>query len=198
MDNASRSERTRKAALQAALDIIARDGPARLTLDAIARESGISKGGVLHQFRTKEAVLKALLEHQLEHYQAFSRRWLAKHGATRAQPELAATIAAARESVGKPDPVAFALVGAVAQEPALLSIVREADAVTVAALRAEAPDPELALLRWSAARGLVLSALLGMCPLSERERTRLFERLLDDAQWPAPAAGGAAPRGKRR
>ena len=37
MDNASRSERTRKAVLQAALTIIARDGPARLTLDAIAR-----------------------------------------------------------------------------------------------------------------------------------------------------------------
>ena len=57
MENAARSERSRKAAIQAALTIIARDGPGRLTLDAIARESGISKGGVMHQFRTKEAVL---------------------------------------------------------------------------------------------------------------------------------------------
>jgi hypothetical protein len=36
MDNASRSERSRNVALDAALVIIARDGPGRLTLDAIA------------------------------------------------------------------------------------------------------------------------------------------------------------------
>ena len=45
MDNATRSERSRNVALDAALVIIARDGPGRLTLDAIARESGLSKGG---------------------------------------------------------------------------------------------------------------------------------------------------------
>lgn len=43
MDNASRSERSRNVALDAALVIIARDGPGRLTLDAIARESGLPK-----------------------------------------------------------------------------------------------------------------------------------------------------------
>jgi Bacterial regulatory proteins, tetR family len=48
MDNATRSERSRNVALDAALVIIARDGPGRLTLDAIARESGLSKGGVMH------------------------------------------------------------------------------------------------------------------------------------------------------
>jgi len=50
MDNATRSERSRTAAIQAALTIIARDGPGKLTFDAIARESGMSKGGLMHQF----------------------------------------------------------------------------------------------------------------------------------------------------
>src|SRR6266436_1598840 len=78
MDNVTRSERSRKAALQAALTIIARDGPGRLTLDAIARESGLSKGGLMHQFRTKEGVLKALLERQMAHFEEFSTRYRAK------------------------------------------------------------------------------------------------------------------------
>src|SRR5882724_3680834 len=78
MDNATRSERSRNAALDAALVIIARDGPARLTLDAIARESGISKGGLMHQFRNKEGVIKALLEHQIQHFGDFSKRYLAE------------------------------------------------------------------------------------------------------------------------
>ena len=43
MDNATRSERSRNAALEAAIAIIARDGPGRLTLDAIARESGSAR-----------------------------------------------------------------------------------------------------------------------------------------------------------
>ena len=34
-----------------------------------------------------------------------------------------------------------------------------------------------------AARGLLLSALFGMSPLSKAEHDRLFARLLDDQQW---------------
>ena len=183
MDNTSRSERTRNAVIQAALAVIARDGPGRLTLDAIARESGISKGGLMHQFRTKEAVVKALLEHQVEYFQDFSRRYMIEHGSAQSEPNLAAQIATMREHVASPHSAAFAILGAVAQEPGLLSITREIDAKTVEAIKAEATDPELATLRWVAARGLTLMALFGMCPLSEEERERLFDRLLDDRQW---------------
>ncbi|KTT89235.1 TetR family transcriptional regulator, partial [Mammaliicoccus sciuri] len=49
-------ERSRKAALDAAITIVTRDGSGCLTPDAIARESGLSKGGVMHQLRIKEAV----------------------------------------------------------------------------------------------------------------------------------------------
>lgn len=58
-DNPSRLERSRKAALDAAITIVTRDGSGCLTPDAIARESGLSKGGVMHQLRIKEAVRRA-------------------------------------------------------------------------------------------------------------------------------------------
>jgi AcrR family transcriptional regulator len=74
MDNATRSERSRNAVLEAALAIIARGSPGRLTLDAITRESDISKGGLIHQFRTKEAVLEALLQRQTEHFEDFAQQ----------------------------------------------------------------------------------------------------------------------------
>jgi AcrR family transcriptional regulator len=183
MDNASRSERSRNATLQAALVIIARDGPGRLTLDAISRESGMSKGAVTHQFHTKEAVLKALLDQQTEYFEEFSRRYLATAGAGRPQPELAAEIAVAREAISKPHSVAFAILGALAKEPNLLADARATSKRKVKAIKAEADDPELALLRWSAARGLILASMFGLCPFSNKEREQLFERLLDDAQW---------------
>ncbi|UTD25653.1 TetR/AcrR family transcriptional regulator [Bradyrhizobium sp. WD16] len=202
MDNPSRSERSRNAALQAALTIVARDGPGRLTLDAIARESGLSKGGVMHQFRTKQAVLKALLEHQTAYFEDFSRQYIAK--TTSSQPELAAQIATLREVIARPRSEAFAILAALADDPGLLAGSRDIDARKVKTLKAEAADPQLALLRWSAARGLALSALFGLCPLADRDRNELFERLLDDAQWttlakrPArrPASPGRAGKAK--
>ncbi len=198
MDNASRSERTRKAAIEAALAIIARDGPGRLTLDAIARESGISKGGVMHQFRTKEAVLRALLEHQIEYFEDFSRKYLAKHSMTQSEPHLAAEIATTRKAVAKPNSVASAILAAVGEDPSLLVVTRELAAKKVKAIKAEAADPELATLRWMAARGLATTALLGMCPLSQEERERLFDRLLDDQQWSALANPGTQSSGHPR
>lgn len=185
MDNPSRSERSRNAALEAALTIIARDGPGRLTLDAIARESGLSKGGLMHQFRTKDAVLKALLERQVEYFEDFARNYRAKAGATSSQPELAAQIATSRETLTKPNSVAFAILGALGQDPNLLSGTREIDAGKVKAIKADAADPQLSLIRWSAARGLALTAMFGLCPLSDKERQQLFDRLLDDSQWTA-------------
>ena len=187
MDNPTRSERSRNAVLQAALTIIARDGPGRLTLDAIARECGMSKGAVTHQFHTKEGVLKALLERQTDYFEDFSRQYMAGAGADKSQPELAAQIATIRQAISEPQSAAFAVLGAVVKEPDLLAITRKLDEKKVKAIKAEAPDPQLALLRWAAARGLALTAVLGLCPFSHKEREQLFERLLADEQWPAPA-----------
>ncbi|MCP3396391.1 MULTISPECIES: TetR/AcrR family transcriptional regulator [unclassified Bradyrhizobium] len=199
MDNASRSERSRNAALDAALAIIARDGPGRLTLDAIARESGLSKGGVMHQFRTKEAVLKALLERQMVRFEQFSTPYRAKARAESENPELATEIATVREAANTPDSAALALLAAMVENPDLMALPRESDVKTIAAIKAEATDPDLALLRWAAARGLLLSELFGMSPLPKAERERLFARLLDDSQWralekPAKPRAGAAPK----
>lgn len=203
MDNPSRSERSRNAALQAALAIIARDGPGRLTLDAIARESGLSKGGLMHQFPTKQAVLKALLDHQIAHFEQFSSQYMAAHADQGSQPELAAQIATSRESTNNSPSIAFAVLGALSQEPGLLSATRNLDKDKIEVIKAEAADPDLALLRWSAARGLALTSMFGMCPMSVKERDRLFERLLDDNQWtalekPAPARVAKPARASAR
>lgn len=186
MDNVTRSERSRNAVLEAAITIIARDGPGRLTLDAIARESGLSKGGLIHQFRTKEEVLKALLQRQTEYFEDFARDYTAKFGAAQSQPLLAAQIATMREAITTPRSIVFALLGAASQEPGLMSDVRRRDVRKIEAIKAEASDADLAILRWAAAWGLMLTAMLGFSPLSKEERGRLFDRLLDDRQWSAP------------
>ena len=53
---------TRDTILDAAQRIAAERGAGRITLDEVARESGLSKGGLLYHFASKEALLQAMLE----------------------------------------------------------------------------------------------------------------------------------------
>lgn len=183
MENSARSQRTREAAVQAALRIIARDGIARLTLDAIARETGVSKGAITHQFKSKHEVLKALLAHELAYYTAFREEELAKGADAATFPTLAVELAISRTLLTNPNSAAFAVMGALAEEPELMAPVRASAAETVSQLRAESQDPDTAVLRWAAARGLALMALFGISPLPQAEQDRLFLRLADDAAW---------------
>jgi AcrR family transcriptional regulator len=190
MDNATRSERTRAAVIQSALAIIARDGAGKLTLDAIARESGISKGGVMHQFRTKQAVLEALLDHQIAHSDERTQAHLAKIDPAGGEANLQAQIAVLREVATDPTSVAFALVSAFAEDPGLLAIVRRSGEPKLQLLKDEAKDQDMALLRYVAARGLAIPALMGMCSLTPEERDHLFDLLQDTARWQGCKAAG--------
>lgn len=49
------------ALLDAAEAVICRESVARLTLDAVAREAGASKGGLMHHFPSKEKLIESLV-----------------------------------------------------------------------------------------------------------------------------------------
>lgn len=185
MDNTARSERTRKLVMDAALEILVRDGPARLTLDAIAREAGISKGGLMHQFRTKSSVIKALLVKQIEYFEQFSQAYIAEHRATSSEPELASQIAVAREAVMNPQQpaVVFAILGVLGEEPELMQMFQDIDCRRSDAIQAEAKDPDMAMLRWFAAQGMHLTSIFGIGVIDDAQRQRLFEMLADSSQW---------------
>ena len=48
--------------IDAAEEVVLRDGVARLTLDAAAAEAGLSKGGVLYHFPTRDALVAGMVE----------------------------------------------------------------------------------------------------------------------------------------
>lgn len=47
-----------------------RQGIANLTLDAVAAEAGMSKGGLLHHFPTKDSLVEALVKRSAENWRA--------------------------------------------------------------------------------------------------------------------------------
>uniref|UniRef100_UPI003F58A4ED TetR/AcrR family transcriptional regulator n=1 Tax=Mycobacteroides chelonae TaxID=1774 RepID=UPI003F58A4ED len=59
--------RTRRALLEAAERALMAHGP-QVSLEVVARDAGVSKGGLLHHFRSREALLRALCEHWIQQY----------------------------------------------------------------------------------------------------------------------------------
>ena len=55
----------RETILDAAEAVVREDGAAHLTLDAAAERAGVSKGGLLYHFKTKEALLQAMIDRHM-------------------------------------------------------------------------------------------------------------------------------------
>lgn len=65
----SRSDHTcRDRVLDATETVIHRDGIGSFTLDAVAAEAGVSKGGLLHHFPSKERLIETLVARSIEQW----------------------------------------------------------------------------------------------------------------------------------
>jgi AcrR family transcriptional regulator len=60
---------TRQRLLEATLRVMHTQGAAALTLDQVAKEAGVSKGGLLHHFPSKDALIEAMLRHLFEQFE---------------------------------------------------------------------------------------------------------------------------------
>src|SRR3954451_17051195 len=60
---------TRNRLLNAAGTVVRRDGPRALTLHAVAAAAGVSKGGLLYHFGTKQELIEALVARWLAEFQ---------------------------------------------------------------------------------------------------------------------------------
>ncbi|MFE8646415.1 TetR/AcrR family transcriptional regulator [Sphingomonas sp. NCPPB 2930] len=52
--------------IETAMDIISNQGVQELTLEAVAAAAGVTKGGLIYHFKTKDELLVALVAHMLE------------------------------------------------------------------------------------------------------------------------------------
>ena len=72
----------RSALLDAAERVVLRDGAGQLTMDAVAAEAGVSKGGVLYAFPSKDALIDALFTRVFAAMDEIGNAFLAHAGDT--------------------------------------------------------------------------------------------------------------------
>ena len=64
--NARGRKSSREKILDAAAELVAEIGAGRLTLEAVAEKAGLSKGGLLYNFPTKDALLQAMIQRMID------------------------------------------------------------------------------------------------------------------------------------
>jgi AcrR family transcriptional regulator len=170
---------TKTAILEAAGRVVLARSVAGLTLEAVAAETGLSKGGLLYHFATKEALLGAMVDRLVE---VTEQRIEAhrEHDTSRGNWVRGYLEACALDDASENDPtgrLAVALLAAGATEPELIASLRARQDHWREMLSRDGIDPVLALIVRLAADGLWMNDIFDIPVLGGGERRGVLERL---------------------
>ncbi len=169
--------------LEAAEWVVCKQGAGHLTLDAVAERAGISKGGLLYNFPSKEALLKAMLARLLARFDADRSAEQAAPGMKgQAAPDLKAFVQAGFRGPDDRQRVSAALLAAGANNPRLLTPVREWHEAHYREFASGKRRPMRVLMLMLALDGLWLNELLGTAAFGPETKKPLMEEMLSFAE----------------
>ena len=171
---------TKIAILEAAGWVVLSRGVAGLTLEAVAEKAGLSKGGLLYHFNTKDALIAAMIDRMIE----VTEQRIAEHlegdpapGSWTRGYLRASTV----DDIPNDDPtgrLAVALLATAATNPDLMSSMRAYQDTWRNRLHEDETDPIIALIVRLAADGLWMNEIFGIPVLSGDERREVLNRLM--------------------
>ncbi|MEX0738090.1 MAG: TetR/AcrR family transcriptional regulator [Pseudohongiella sp.] len=163
--------------LDAAQRVAEREGAGNLTLDKVACECGLSKGGLLYNYPNKESLLKGMIDRLIDQHKRIADT---EEKAMAGEPNanLRATLRAVAGHQMVDPGIYMCILTASAQNPELLEPIREAFRDSYERITAECTDPDMGLLLWAAADGILFHHILGIAPYPKTEKIKLFQKLL--------------------
>ena len=165
---------TQTAILNAANKVILDKGAEALTLDAVAQEAGISKGGLLYHFPSKNKLIEGMIDRLITEVDSSIIKEMAKNGGD----FLTAYIRISIENNPERDNISCALFAAIANDPDLLKPLQARYLEWQNRVAAIAPSPEIGTLIRLALDGLWVSDLLCFAPPSPETREKMLDILL--------------------
>lgn len=164
--------------LDAAEHVIARDGAVHLTLDAVALEAGVSKGSVVYDHKTKQALISAIVQRALSRDNAFNTACAdALAGPVDSRVVRGRIAAATNPLPAEQGAIALSLCAALAQDAELRAAMQRNQSEVIQALMADAASPRSALLAYLALEGLKLLESLDFHVFPSDERARLLQEI---------------------
>lgn len=155
----SRAEITRNKLLQAARQVAVAGGVTNLTIEAVAKEAGVSKGAVLYHFSSKNQLLTALLQALLDGFDQLVVAEAEKGQSSWLQAYLRASFPQQRAGYLQETNTIFAIVSL---RPELRDVVRTRFEQWHRRAREGAADPVTAHLIRAAIDGLWYNEMFGL------------------------------------
>jgi len=173
---------TKARILDAAEEVVLRDGVARLTLDAAAAEAGLSKGGILYHFPTRDALVAGMVAKIIDEFDRDIERRLEddREPGCFTRAYISATMEPSAPRPDREDRLGAALIAAAAAQPDLLSPLREAADRWQDRLEHDGIDPTVATVLRLACDGLWMCDLFGLAAPAQAQRAdveRILERM---------------------
>lgn len=160
--------------LDAASALVRRDGAQALTLDAVAAEAGVSKGGLLYHFRSKHDLLEAMVTEWVDHFEHEIEVAAEQEGGSFARGYVKACDPSGWEEADRA--TEFGLLAALIADPDVLAKARRRYEAWQERLAQQDVDVTVARL---AAEGLWIVDLLGLGPPTGDLREQVAARLLE-------------------
>lgn len=172
--------------LDAAERLVVSRGAANLTLDAVAHEAGVSKGGLLYHFPSKTALLAGMVRRHITDLQSRANRYA--NGETGTAPaavrNVAGRLRALVEMSAEKRAIGAAMLAAAAGDPHLLAPCRESYRAAVDEMIKCPGSFERAAVLHLAVDGLLMTDLLNLSPFTADERQRVVECILTEvSEW---------------
>jgi AcrR family transcriptional regulator len=167
----------REAVLDAAERVVVREGATHLTLDAVAAEAGISKASVLYDYKTKRALIRAVIERRVAVEKAYIQTFV---DALAGEPDAlirGRLAAASRLRSDEERAVAFNLCAALAQDSGLREPIQQINREQIAEIASQSTHPRGAMLAFLAAQGLMMMEWFELHCWSADERERLVAEI---------------------
>ena len=177
MPGTSRTE-TRQTLLDAATRVVREGGAASLTLEAVARAAGVSKGGLLYHFRSKEALIAAMIADLQARFEAEVDAALARDDEPGPGRWLRAFVRVTFATAPQDLDLTASLLAAAGTNPILLAPMRDSFARWQTLAEADGLTPAQATLVRLAADGLWFADLLRVAPPGDRLRAEVLEMLM--------------------
>lgn len=172
--------------LAKAEELVQEKGASQLTFDALTEKTGISKGGLLYHFASKEALIVAMLERYIEAREQRTANILAQ-GVSGPDADLKAMIMAELSEPHEMLAVDSAILAAVASNPSLLDPIRHKLTELSERLDNSAVGGARARVAWKATVGHRLMRQFGFIDCETEEQCAEFGKeilaLLDESTY---------------
>ncbi len=161
--------------LDAAEAVVLSEGAARLTIEAVAKTAGVSKGGVLYHYRTKDTLIAAMLKRYFDRCEALAST-LSLDYENHPNALTLGHIEATRRETTATNTKAAGLMAALVQSGSYIESIRTFYRRRLEEINLTTDEGQRARLALIAVEGAVLLSGFGFMEISDRAWNAVFDQ----------------------